>query len=134
FSFDVEILFSVCLLLLMGTGDLEGQTSPWSQCPGSPPGTARHDDVYFLDHNTGWSVRANGMIHKTTDGGTNWQLKLTKTGTHFRCIGFASPTRGFAGNLGVGSYDSAVTDINVLYRTLDGGDTWKNVPGFAEAG
>lgn len=118
----------------MGLADPETQTSPWSQFPGSPSGTARHDDIYFVDENTGWSVRANGLIHKTTDGGTNWLLKLTKTGTHFRCIGFASLTRGFAGNLGVGSYDSAVTDDNVLYQTFDGGDTWKNVPGFAEEG
>jgi photosystem II stability/assembly factor-like uncharacterized protein len=78
-------------------------------------------------------VRATGLIHKTTDGGNTWALKLTKTGTHFRCIGFASSTRGFAGNLGVGSYDSAVTDSNVLYQTFDGGDTWKNVPGFSVA-
>ena len=118
----------------MGVAKPETQTSPWSQFPGSPSGTARHDDIYFVDENTGWSVRATGLIHKTTDGGNTWALKLTKTGTHFRCIGFASPTRGFAGNLGVGSYDSAVTDSNVLYQTFDGGDTWKNVPGFAEEG
>ena len=118
----------------MGVAKPETQTSPWSQFPGSPSGTARHDDIYFVDKNTGWSVRASGLIHKTTDGGNTWALKLTKTGTHFRCIGFASQTRGFAGNLGVGSYDSAVTDSNVLYQTFDGGDTWKNVPGFAEEG
>jgi len=118
----------------MGVAKPETQTSPWSQFPGSPSGTARHDDIYFVDKNTGWSVRAAGLIHKTTDGGNTWALKLTKTGTHFRCIGFASPTRGFAGNLGIGSYDSAVTDSNVLYQTFDGGDTWKNVPGLAEEG
>jgi photosystem II stability/assembly factor-like uncharacterized protein len=118
----------------MGVANLETQASPWSQFPGSPSGTARHDDIYFVDENTGWSVRATGLIHKTTDGGNTWALKLTKTGTHFRCIGFASATRGFAGNLGAGSYDGAVTDTNVLYQTLDGGDTWKNVPGFKEAG
>src|SRR6476620_9691103 len=118
----------------MGIAKPETQTSPWSQFPGSPAGTARHDDIYFVDENTGWSVRAAGLIHKTTDGGNTWALKLTKTGTHFRCIGFTSPSRGFAGNLGVGSYDAVVTDSNVLYQTFDGGDTWKNVPGFAEEG
>ena len=116
----------------MGAAKPEAQTSPWSQFPGSPSGTTRHDDIYFIDENNGWSVRATGLIHKTTDGGNTWVLKLTQTGTHFRCIGFASPSRGFAGNLGVGSYDGAVADSNVLYQTLDGGDTWKNVPGFAE--
>jgi photosystem II stability/assembly factor-like uncharacterized protein len=118
----------------MGRADPKAQTSRWAEFPNSPSGTGRHDDIYFIDQNTGWSVRANGLIHKTTDGGTHWVLKLTKTGTHFRCIGFASATRGFAGNLGVGSYDSAITDTNVLYQTFDGGDTWENVPGFAEAG
>jgi photosystem II stability/assembly factor-like uncharacterized protein len=110
------------------------KTSPWSQFPSSPSGTTRHDDVYFIDQNLGWSVRATGLIHKTTDSGTHWVQKLAKTGTHFRCIGFASPARGFAGNLGAGSYDAAVTDKNVLYQTSDGGDTWSNVPGLAEAG
>jgi len=106
----------------------------WSQFPGSPSGTMRHDDIFFIDHNSGWSVRANGLIHKTVDSGANWVPKLSKPGTHFRCIGFASAARGFAGNLGAGSYDGAVTDTNVLYQTLDGGDTWQNVPGFKEAG
>src|ERR1700745_1920916 len=108
----------------MGVAKPESQASPWSQFPGSPSGTARHDDIYFIDQNTGWSVRAAGLIHKTTDRGTNWMLKLNKPGKTFRCIVFAFPTHGFAGNLGVGSYDAAVTDKNVLYETSDGGETW----------
>ncbi len=106
----------------------------WMQFSSSPSGTVRHDDINFADENTGFAVRGNGLIHRTTDGGETWVQKLQKTGTHFRCIGFASPTRGWAGNLGVGSYDSTVTDTNVMYQTLDGGESWNAVPGLAEAG
>lgn len=105
----------------------------WSQFPNSPSGTTRHDDICFIDANTGWATK-NSLIYKTTDGGSNWVQKLSKTGTHFRCIGFASANRGWAGNLGPGSYDSGVTDTNVFYETFDGGETWSVVPNFDQSG
>src|SRR5215207_6945438 len=96
-----------------------GQIPTWSQLPNSPSGTTRHDDIWFVDETTGWSARGRGGIFKTTDGGNTWVQKLTNTTTHFRCIAFASPLRGWAGNLGPGSYDSFVTDTNVMYETFD---------------
>jgi len=105
----------------------------WSQSPGSPSGTARHDDIFFVNETTGWAVK-NTLIHKTTDGGETWVQKISKPGTHFRSIGFLSETRGFAGNLGVGSYDGNVSDPNVLYETFDGGENWSVVPGINETG
>jgi photosystem II stability/assembly factor-like uncharacterized protein len=111
-----------------------GQIPTWSQLPNSPSGTTRHDDIWFVDETTGWSARGRGGIFKTADGGNTWVQKLTNTTTHFRCIAFASPLRGWAGNLGPGSYDSSVTDTNVMYETFDGGETWTNRPGFGEAG
>jgi len=60
-------------------------------------------------------------------------LQLLKSGTHFRSIGFASATRGWAGNLGPGSY-TFVSDTNVFYETFDGGTNWSVVPGFNETG
>jgi photosystem II stability/assembly factor-like uncharacterized protein len=106
----------------------------WVQLPNTPgPGNIRHDDIYFTDPTNGWSSQDNN-IYRTTNGGATWTTNLVLPGTHFRSIAFATPLIGFAGNLGVGSYDGGVTDTNVLYRSIDGGMTWSNVPGFAEAG
>lgn len=88
--------------------------------PGSPGGTTRHDDIVFVGESNGWSARGRSGIFKTTDAGNTWVQKLTNTAAHFRCIGFVSETRGFAGNLGVGSYDTGVTDTNVLYQPRNG--------------
>ncbi len=106
----------------------------WSQFGGSPgPNNVRHDDIYFTDPTNGWASQ-DTWIYRTTNGGVTWTTNLTNSGAHFRSIGFATAQIGFAGNLGVGSYDAAVTDTNVLYATHDGGVTWANVDGFAEAG
>ncbi len=110
------------------------QTPVWTQLPGSPSGTARNDDIYFTDATNGWTARGTSGIHKTTDGGKTWTQVLTKPGTHFRSIGFLTPTHGFAGNLGVGSYDNNVSDTNVLYETTNGGLNWQVFPGLSEAG
>ncbi len=109
-------------------------TPSWSQLANSPgPNNVRHDDIYFTDALHGWASQ-NNYIYRTTDGGGTWTTCLYSPGTHFRSVGFATSQVGFAGNLGVGSYDGGTTDTNVLYRTYDGGTTWSNVPGFAEAG
>ena len=105
------------------------QTPVWTQFPNSPSGTARNDDIYFADQQHGWSARGTDGVYRTTNGGQLWIKSITNTVTtpytaHFRSIGFASATRGWAGNLGPGSYDGAVNDTNLLYETFDGGLTW----------
>ncbi|MDB6027951.1 MAG: Immunoglobulin I-set domain protein [Verrucomicrobiales bacterium] len=105
----------------------------WSQFTNSPTGTTRHDDFCFVNTNIGYATKGS-LIHKTTDGGSNWVQVLSKPGTHFRSIAFVSPTRGWAGNLGSNSYDAAVTDTNVLYETFDGGTNWSVVQGLSQAG
>ena len=106
----------LCLLVL--TTSLPAQIAPvWSQFPNSPSGTSpRHDDIFFIDETTGWSARSTGGIYKTVDGGNTWIRKVTQNTTHFRCIGFASATRGWAGNLGPGSYDG----MSSVHRQLSG--------------
>ena len=129
-------IFWSALFILLGCGTTFSQTPVWSQLPNSPSGTSRHDDIYMLDALNGWSARgrAGPNIFRTTDGGKVWEPQLSKTDTHFRCIAFASPMRGWAGNLGPGSYDGGVTDTNVLFETFDGGTNWSPVPAVAASG
>ena len=93
----------------------------WTQMANSPGvNTVRHDDIYFTDPTNGWATQYN-YIYRTTNGGNTWTTNLVLAGTHFRSIGFATTKTGFAGNLGVGSYDGGVTDTNVLYAESHGG-------------
>lgn len=112
------------------------QTPVWTQFPNSPAGTTRNDDMFFADQLHGWSARGTDGIYRTTNGGQAWTKVFTNGVTtpgltaHFRTIGFASTTRGWAGNLGPGSYDGAVNNTNLLYETFDGGATWSVTPGI----
>ena len=106
----------------------------WSQLANSPgQNNIRHDDIYFTDTNNGWATQDN-WIYRTTNGGSTWTTVFTNTDAHYRCIAFATTNIGFAGNLGVGSYDGGVTDTNVMYATTNGGVKWTNFDGFAELG
>jgi photosystem II stability/assembly factor-like uncharacterized protein len=130
-------------LTLCAVIKLQAQTPVWTQFPNSPSGTTpRFDDISFVNETTGFVARATGGIWKTTDGGQSFTLSRSSIGAypgtnltaHFRSIAFASATRGWAGNLGPGSYDAAVTDTNILFETFDGGLNWTNKPGFTQTG
>lgn len=121
-----------CLpVILWTTASSPAQTPVWTQFTGTPlNNTLRHDDLVFIGQTNGWSARGIDGIYRTTNGGLNWTRVTSLAGPipHFRAIGFASLTRGWAGNLGPGSYDGNVTDTNLLYETFDGGTTWSVVP------
>ena len=128
----MKLLWSFFLLLIVSVAN--AQTPIWTQVPNSPGSSGiRRDDIYFTDPTNGWATHMND-IFRTTNGGATWTTNLTLAGTHFRSISFLNPQVGFAGNLGVGSYDGNVSNTNVMYRSTNGGVAWANVPGFAEAG
>ena len=115
------------------------QTPVWTQFPNSPVGGGnfRNDDISFTDLTNGWSARGTDGLYRTTNYGQSWfsvTPQIVTNKAHFRSIGFASPTRGWAGNLGPGSYDGNVTDTNMLYETSDGGNTWSIVPAINNSG
>jgi photosystem II stability/assembly factor-like uncharacterized protein len=127
--------FLLLPLMLISPGF--SQTAVWTQFPGTPlNNTLRHDDIVFVGQTNGWSARGIDGVYRTTNGGQTWTKVIANTSpvAHFRSIGFASLTRGWAGNLGPGSYDGNVTDTNMLYETFDGGQTWSVVPGINESG
>jgi photosystem II stability/assembly factor-like uncharacterized protein len=91
----------------------------------APVAISRTDDIWFTDAQTGWAVNSNGQIVKTADGGASWTEQFHDETLYMRCIGFASPLRGWAGTL---------TEPKLLFETKDGGATWavvSNLPANA---
>src|ERR1017187_7419836 len=128
----VPMRFNFILIFLLAGVVARSQTPMWTQFPNSPVGGGnfRNDDISFTDLTNGWSARGTDGIYHTTNCGQSWfsiTPHIVTNVAHFRSIGFASPTRGWAGNLGPGSYDGNVTDTNMLYETFDGGNTWNIV-------
>ena len=119
-----KILF-VAAILILQTGVLTAQYN-WELLPQSPQNGQKQDDVFFLSPALGWSVNGSGRIYKTRDGGATWTKMLDQPGTYFRCIGFLDSLHGFAGNIGM-DYFPNVSDATPLYRTDDGGVSWKPV-------
>ena len=131
------------LLILSFLSSALAQTPVWMQFSSAPSGESpRFDDLSFINETNGWLARSTAGIYKTTDAGKTFTLSRSSTavypGTnltaHFRSICFVSPSHGFAGNLGPGSYDAAVTDTNILFETFDGGTNWFVKPGLPETG
>lgn len=81
----------------------------------APIASSRTDDVWFASPQLGWAVNSNGQIIHTTDGGINWKEQLHDETVYFRCVGFASESRGWVGTL---------MPTKRLYDTHDGGATW----------
>ena len=87
----------------------------------APVASSRTDDIWFLDPQVGWAVNSNGQILHTTDGGDSWVEQLQDSEVYFRCVGFASADRGWAGTL---------TGGKTLFATEDGGQSWSRVTGL----
>ncbi len=124
------------LLLIFVCIPVESPAQTWHNLPNSPQAAWRHDDLFFINGDTGWVVNVDGYIYKTTDGGNSWMTQLFQPTTSFRCVGFANALHGWAGNLGTGSW-SPTTDTLPLYETTNGGTTWnavQNISGPIPAG
>ncbi|MBW4631013.1 MAG: hypothetical protein KME30_03635 [Iphinoe sp. HA4291-MV1] len=80
----------------------------------APLASSRTDDIWFIDPSVGWAVNSNGQIIKTNDGGETWEQQFQDR-VYLRCIGFATPLKGWAGTL---------TASKRLYATIDGGKNW----------
>ncbi len=93
----------------------------WHLLSASPAQTFRHDDLYFINADTGWVVNVSGQVWTTKDGGTSWK-QLINQPSSFRCVGFFDSIHGCIGNLGPGNW-APTNDTNPMYITSDGGKT-----------
>lgn len=106
---------------------LSPQPDGWEPLAASPvsPGSSRHEDLAFVDPDHGWLVNARGEVHVTSDGGATWTLRAQVPGVPFRCVAFASLTKGWIGNLNTTA--GRITPDSALWETNDGGASWENV-------
>lgn len=85
----------------------------------APPRPLRHDDIFFINAETGWLVNTAGRIYKTTDSGQSWGLQADDPQLTFRSVTFINESTGFAGLVS--------SEPDVLFETRDGGATWTNI-------
>jgi len=79
--------------------------------------------IFFTDQNIGWAAGANGVIIKTTNGGSNWISQNSNSTLPFYEIAFADQNTGWAVG---GDYDNnpTCTDRVIIVKTTDGGSNW----------
>jgi photosystem II stability/assembly factor-like uncharacterized protein len=74
--------------------------------------------LHFLDERRGWAVQGRKLLH--TSDGDNWE-EIGSLPYGARGLTFTSPQLGF-----VAGYPEEISmDAGVIYRTTDGGRTWK---------
>ena len=75
-------------------------------------------DVWFRDKDTGFAVGAYGYFLATRDGGKTWASRvISKDDFHLNEIVPAGPERLFM-----------AAEAGVVYRSDDGGNTWRELP------
>ena len=122
---------------MVDVSDLLQIITSWGPCPlqgawrvfvNSPVAPYLHHDDIVVIGDTIWICNVSGEIWKSTDDGESWTRVCYQEGTSFRCLTFIDEMHGWAGNLGPGSWVGSTTDLNPLYVTVDGGETWTAVP------
>lgn len=71
--------------------------------------------VSFVDPQNGWVSGANGVILRTSDGGTTWTAQASRVSSDIYGIHFQDLQNGWA-----------VTSDGKILRTVNGGNTWSN--------
>lgn len=102
-----------------GCPDRPDEAAPLQWRPtNAPVASSRTDDIWFADPQVGWAANSNGEIVHTRDGGESWARQFHDADVYFRCLGFASPLRGWTGTL---------TSGKTFFETRDGGALWTPV-------
>jgi len=89
-----------------------------------------------IDANTAWVSsylkvpQAQGAIHRTTNGGTNW-MNMTAPGMYTNAASFCNIVSFVTPSIGITMGDAHAGTANEyeIWRTINGGSTWSLIPG-----
>lgn len=93
-------------------GDPLGGDAQWVWQNPLPQGNTLQD-VAFINPSTGFAVGSSGMIIRTTDGGSSWDILDSGTEHDLWGVSFTDASTG-----------TAVGNFGVVLRTTDGGSSW----------
>ncbi|MEW5799227.1 MAG: T9SS type A sorting domain-containing protein [Bacteroidota bacterium] len=110
---NVARSFCYCVFIAVSVSAQFG----WREIPASPVSTSRFDDIVFVNKDYGWIAGGNGVVYRTTNGGTTWTGTNSGKG-YIRAIGFADTLKGWIGTFSL---------LRPLCSTTDGGITWSDV-------
>jgi photosystem II stability/assembly factor-like uncharacterized protein len=74
------------------------------------------NSVKFVSSSIGWAVGYNGVILKTTNGGTTWISQSCGTSSDLFGVFFTDPDHGTVVGDSIG--------YAIIFKTIDGGNTW----------
>ena len=69
--------------------------------------------VFFTDSITGYTVGDNGIIHKTTNGGSNWTSLTSGVSNNLQSVVFTNATTGYI-----------VGENGMILKTINAGSSW----------
>ncbi|MFA5012704.1 MAG: YCF48-related protein [Ignavibacteria bacterium] len=107
-----KLIFLLTAVLLV-TAQLYSQ---WVQQISPTP--ASHYNILFLNSQTGYISSVSGIILKTTDGGTNWDMPTPITYLNVFDIYFIDINTGVAVCSNTSTFNSSI------YKTTNGGTNW----------
>jgi photosystem II stability/assembly factor-like uncharacterized protein len=103
----------------------------WTDTPIELPGMAitRLNSIHFVSPEVGWVVGADsgddGVLLKTTDGGSSWSvIRLTQKQTPL-CVFFTDVDNGWiGGSTPLAGDEDSIGGPSAILATTDGGNTW----------
>jgi photosystem II stability/assembly factor-like uncharacterized protein len=96
----------------------------WNSCPSFPVSFDDLFDLYFINADTGFTLDVGGVIWRTNDGATTWNVVYTP-GQWFNQLGF--PNEGNMQFLNDTLAYAALGENGLIVKTIDGGATWTDV-------
>lgn len=124
----IRCVLVIVVLLLAGRAEAQWQVV-------SKPSNDRLGVIYFLNEFNGFiGYRTAGgqVIAKTTDGGSSWNAVTLEFSTYSGDVSDIQMVDGLNGWATCDATDAALTNRG-LYRTTDGGVTWRSVQVITDA-